>query len=105
MGPCTEHLMEEEEQLQAKDYKTLGDQQPSGYRVNRLFTDSADEDLCIMAESESEYAQEKEFKIDRLHALSKVILSEDRLYSLDLQGNIYIINLEQEKIEKRMMKE
>ena len=40
-------------------------------------------------------------KIDRLHALNKVILSEDSLYSLDLQGNIHIINLEQEKMEKR----
>ena len=47
--------MEEEEQLQAKDYKTLGDQQPSGNRVTRLIADSSDKgDLYVMSESESE---------------------------------------------------
>ena len=49
-----DQLMKQEEQLQAKDHKTLCDQQPSGYRVIRLFTDSSDGDLCLISESESE---------------------------------------------------
>ena len=55
--------------------------------------------------SDSEYSQEKEFKIERLHALNKVVFSGNRLYALDLQGNIHIINVEQEKVEKCMMNE
>ena len=48
-----DQLMKQEEQLQAKDHKTLCDQQPRGYRVTKLLTDSSDGDLCIMSESES----------------------------------------------------
>ena len=46
-----DQLMGEEEQLQAKDYKNIVNQQPSGYQVTKLLTDSSDS-LCIMSESE-----------------------------------------------------
>ena len=59
--------------------------------------------ISIWKASRQEYAQEKEFKIDRLHALNKVIPYEGRLFCLDLQGNIHKINLAREKVEKCMM--
>ena len=63
-----------------------------------MLSDSSDSYICIIAESakenktsisawkesDSEYVQEKEFKIDHLQTLSKVIFLDSCLYALDL---------------------
>ena len=85
----TDQLMRKSVQLSASDYKTLGDKHPSGYSVARLLTDSSNEKIYILSESEkenktsisiyktsdSEFTQENEFKIDQLLILSTVMLS------------------------------
>ena len=98
----------------ADDFRTLNYLQNGDYRVTRIFNDGSNTDLHIVSESDSDkstsiatwtqntldYSCEKEFKIDRLHALSKVIFSEHILYTLDLQGIINIINLDSQKVVK-----
>ena len=84
---------------------------PKGYTVSMLFSQA--ENLWIMAESESEQKlsiarsqadlkvvkETREFFVDRPHRIIKSFAHDNKIFTLDVEGNVNIIDLDQCRVE------